>query len=310
MTAPGAKAPDPVTPEPATPGSAALRRLAFDVGVPGLFVVLWSTGFIFAKLGMPGTDPATFLVLRFMIVIVLMIPIARAFHAVPPKNWRLVWHSAIVGVLLHVVYLGGVFAGIYHGVPAGVSALIVGVQPVLTATLVGPMLGERVKPVQWAGLGLGFVGLILVLHEKLSLGQGSLLGYGLCAAALVGITIGTVWQKRFCTGIDLPTGALIQHVAALAVIAVLAVAFEPLQVNWSTTFVLSLLWLAVILSIATWTLLMWLVRRGAAAKVASLFYLTPASAALIAWLLFGESFAALGLVGLGLTVAGVALANR
>ncbi|MCW5772999.1 MAG: DMT family transporter [Rhodospirillaceae bacterium] len=278
--------------------------------MPSLFVVLWSTGFIFAKLGMPATEPATFLALRFVIVIAALIPLMRMFRAAWPKDWRLVGHAAIVGVLLHIAYLGGVFAGIAHGVPAGVAALIVGVQPVLTATLVGPLLGERVKPVQWAGLAFGFVGLVLVLEEKLALGEGSLLGYALCAGALVGITVGTIWQKRYCTGIDLAAGAMIQHIAALAVVVVLALLFESMRVEWSGRFVLSLLWLALVLSIATWTLLMWLVRRGAAAKVASLFYLTPASAALIAWFLFGESFAALGLVGMALTVVGVALANR
>jgi drug/metabolite transporter (DMT)-like permease len=293
-----------------TPGGDPPRSLWIALGVPALFVVLWSTGFIFAKLGMPATEPATFLALRFAIVVAVLLPLMRVFRARWPKDRRLVWHAAIVGVLLHVAYLGGVFAGIAHGVPAGVAALIVGVQPVLTGTIVGPLLGERVKPVQWAGLALGLAGLVMVLEEKLVLGHGSLLGYGLCAGALVGITAGTVWQKRYCTGIDLATGALIQHVAALAVIAVLALGFESWHVEWSGRFVLSLLWLALVLSIATWTLLMWLVRRGAAAKVASLFYLTPASAALIAWLLFGESFAALGLAGLALTVAGVALANR
>jgi drug/metabolite transporter (DMT)-like permease len=281
-----------------------------DIGVPALFVVLWSTGFIFAKLGMPATEPATFLALRFALVLVVMVPMTVALKAAWPREKRLWGHAALVGLLLHVAYLGGVFAGISKGVPAGVAALIVGLQPVLTATLVGPMLGERVKPVQWLGLVLGFAGLALVLREKLIVGEGSLAGYLLCAAALTGITIGTVWQKRFCTGLDLSAGAVVQHVAALAGIGALALAFEALRVDWTWRFGLSLLWLALVLSIGTWTLLMWLVRRGAAAKVASLFYLTPACAALIAWPLFGETFDAIGLAGLALIVGGVALANR
>ena len=287
----------------------AWRHALLSVGIPALFVLLWSTGFIFAKLGMPAAEPATFLTVRFLIVIPLLTVFALARRSRWP-NWRGAGHSAVVGVLLHVVYLGGVFAAIAKGVPAGVSALIVGMQPLLTATLVGPVLGERVKPVQWAGLLLGLVGLVLVLREKIALGQGSVFGYLLCFGALAGITLGTVYQKRFCTRIDLVTGGIVQFSAALAVAAILALAFETMRVVWSVDFVIAVAWLALVLSVLTVALLMWLIRRGAAAKVASLFYLTPAVAALMAWPLFGETFGLVGLGGMVLTVLGVALANR
>jgi drug/metabolite transporter (DMT)-like permease len=285
------------------------RVAAVSIGIPALFVVLWSTGFIFAKLGLPAAEPATFLAVRYLFVIPLLVLLAIVLRARWPSV-RGAGHSAIVGVLMHVVYLGGVFAAIEKGVPAGVSALIVGMQPLLTATLVGPILGERVKPVQWAGLLLGLVGLVLVLREKLALGQGSTFGYALCFAALAGITIGTIYQKRFCARIDLFAGGVIQFTAALAVTGALALAFETARVAWTADFVIAVTWLAVVLSVMTVALLMWLIRRGAAAKVASLFYLTPAMAALMAWPLFGETFGLIGLAGLALTVIGVALANR
>ncbi len=286
-----------------------VRQTALAVGIPALFVVLWSTGFIFAKLGMPSAEPATFLAVRFLIVIPLLLVLAVALRARWPSP-RGAGHSAVVGVLMHVVYLGGVFAAIEKGVPAGVSALIVGMQPLLTATLVGPMLGERVKPIQWAGLLLGLAGLVLVLREKLTLGQGSAFGYLLCFGALAGITIGTIYQKRFCARVDLIAGGIVQFTAALAVTGVLALAFETARVVWTTNFVIAVTWLALVLSVMTVALLMWLIRRGAAAKVASLFYLTPAVAALMAWPLFGETFGLVGLAGMALTVLGVALANR
>jgi drug/metabolite transporter (DMT)-like permease len=284
------------------------RTAAVSIGIPGLFVVLWSTGFIFAKLGTPSAEPATFLAVRFMFVIPLLIVLALVLGARWP-NLVGAGHSAVVGVLMHVVYLGGVFAAIEKGVPAGVSALIVGMQPLLTATLVGPILGERVKPIQWAGLLLGLVGLMLVLREKLALGQGSTFGYALCFAALAGITVGTIYQKRFCARIDLMAGGVIQFSAALAVTAVLAFAFETARVVWTTDFVIAVTWLALVLSVMTVALLMWLIRRGAAAKVASLFYLTPAVAALMAWPLFGETLTLVQIGGMLLATIGVALAT-
>jgi len=288
---------------------ASRRATAFALGIPALFVVLWSTGYIFAKLGLPAAEPATFLAVRFLIVVPLLLGLALALRARWP-SWRAAGHSAVVGVLLHVACLGGVFAAIAKGVPAGVSALIVGLQPLLTATLVGPALGERVRPVQWAGLLLGLVGVVLVLREKLALGQGSTLGYLLCFGALAGITTGTIYQKRFCARVDLVAGGVVQFTAALAVTAILALAFETMRVAWTADFIIAVAWLAIVLSGMTVALLMWLIRRGAAAKVASLFYLTPAVAALMAWPHFGETFGFVGLAGMALTVIGVALVNR
>jgi drug/metabolite transporter (DMT)-like permease len=285
-------------------------RPLVDVGVPALFVVFWSSGFVFAKLGLPHAEPATFLALRFALTCGVVLPLALAIGARWPRRWQDFGHAAFVGLAMHVLYLGGVFAGIAKGVPAGVSALIVGLQPVLTATVVGPFLGERVRPVQWLGLALGLAGIVLVLREKLALGEGSALGYALCFGALFGITAGSLYQKKFCAGIDLAAGGVIQYGAALLAIGALALVFERGAVAWTGEFVLALAWLAIVLSVFTWTLLMWLIRRGAAAKVASLFYLVPPVAALMGYALFGESFGWLAILGMALAAAGVALANR
>jgi drug/metabolite transporter (DMT)-like permease len=289
--------------------AASPRALLLAVAIPALFVVLWSTGFVFAKLGLPSAETATFLLLRFLIVVPLLLGFALLRGARWPGPVE-AGHAAVVGVLLHVCYLGGVFAAIEKGVPAGVSALIVGLQPLLTATIVGPVLGERVKPVQWAGLLLGLAGVVLVLREKIALGEGSAFGYLLCFGALAGITVGTVYQKRYCTRVDLVAGGVIQFSAAAVCALVLALAFETMRIAWTIEFGIALAWLAIVLSVMTVALLMWLIRRGAAAKVASLFYLTPAVAALMAWPLFGETFGWLGAAGMALTIAGVALANR
>ncbi len=295
----------PPATSPLAPG-----RSLIDLGVPGLFVVFWSTGFVFAKLGLPHAETATFLALRFAIACLAVVPLALVAGARWPRRWRDYGHAAVVGVAMHVFYLGGVFAGIATGVPAGVSAVIVGLQPVLTATVVGPMLGERVRPRQWLGLVLGLIGIVLVLREKLALGEGSALGYVFCVAALIGITIGSLYQKKYCTGIDLAAGGVIQYGAALLCMAGLALAFESRAVSWTGDFVIALLWLALVGSVFTWTLLMWLIRRGAAAKVASLFYLVPPTAALMGFALFGEGFGWPALLGMALAAAGVALANR
>jgi drug/metabolite transporter (DMT)-like permease len=219
-------------------------------------------------------------------------------------------HYAVAGLLVHGVYLGGVFVGISLGVEAGVSALIVGLQPLLTAAFAGVFLGERVTPRQWAGLALGLLGVALVLARKLGQGPGDALGGLACIAALFGITAGTLYQKRHCAGMDLRTGSVVQFTAAGLATAPLALLFEGMRVAWSGEFVFALLWLVCVLSIGAVSLLYVLIHRGAAAQVASLFFLVPPCTALIAWPLFGERLGPAALIGIALTAAGVALATR
>jgi len=216
----------------------------------------------------------------------------------------------VVGVLLHAGYLGGVFAAIAAGVPAGIAALVVGIQPILTATLVGPFLGERVSPMQWAGLVLGLAGITLVLWQKLSFGEGTPAGYLYAAGALVGITLATLYQKRYASNAHLITGGVFQYGGALLVVAFAATIFESFRVEPSWDLAIALVWLSIVLSVVSIWLLMAMIRRGAAGRVASLFYLVPPLTALIAWPAFGETLGALALAGMVLAAMGVFLVNR
>jgi len=281
-----------------------------DVAIPALFVVLWSTGFIGARLGLPHAGPLTFLALRYGLAAALLAMVALATRAPWPRRPADIGHYAVAGLLVHGVYLGGVFVGISLGVEAGVSALIVGLQPLLTAALAGALLGERVAPRQWAGLGLGLFGVALVLAPKLGRGPGDALGALACVAALLGITAGTLYQKRHGAGMDLRTGSVVQFAAAGLATAPAALLFEDTRVDWGGEFAFALLWLVLVLSLGAVSLLYVLIRRGAASRVASLFFLVPPCTALIAWPLFGETLGPTALVGMALTAAGVALANR
>jgi drug/metabolite transporter (DMT)-like permease len=280
------------------------------VGTPALFVLLWSTGFIGARLGLPHAEPLTFLSLRYLLAAGLLVLVSLASGAPWPRRPTEVAHFAVAGLLVHGVYLGGVFLGISMGVEAGVSALIVGLQPLLTAALAGVLLRERVIPRQWLGLVLGLCGVALVLAGKVGQAPGSVLGSIACVAALIGITIGTLYQKRFCAGMDLRTGSVVQFAAAGLATAPLAFWFEDMRVQWDAEFVFALLWLVLVLSLGAVSLLYVLIRRGAASQVASLFFLVPPCTALIAWPLFGETLGPSALAGMALTALGVALATH
>ncbi|PWC31772.1 DMT family transporter [Azospirillum sp. TSO22-1] len=278
--------------------------------MPAVFVLLWSTGFIGAKFGLPYAEPFTFLLLRMLAVAALLGLVALVTRAPWPRSWRLAGHIAVAGLLVHAVYLGGVFFAISQKVPAGITSLIVGIQPLLTAALSGWLLGERVSARQWGGLLLGLVGVGLVVSEKITAGTGSAFGLGAAVAALVGITLGTLYQKRHCTGMDLRTGATIQYAATAVAFAVIAPLTESMRVQWTGEFVFALTWLTLVLSVGAIFLLFALIRRGAAARVASLFYLTPPVTAVVAWAMFDERLGAVALAGMAMTVVGVALVNR
>ena len=278
--------------------------------MPGVFVLLWSTGFIGAKFGLPYAEPFTFLALRFIVVIALLTVVVLASKAVWPRNPRLIAHLAVSGILVHAIYLGGVFGAIRHGVPAGLVALVAGLQPLLTAAVVGPLLGERVGGRQWLGLGLGLIGVAMVLSTRLTGVRFDGFGWdgmSFAVAALLAITGGTLYQKRFCTGMDLRTGTLVQYLAALAVSLPVAMAFETMEIRWTLPFVLALGWLVLVLSLGAISLLMTLIRLGEAAKVASFFYLVPPVTAVLAFALFGEALTPLALAGMAATAVGVAL---
>lgn len=286
-------------------------RPAVETLYPLLFVLLWSTGFIGAKFGLPDAAPLTFLAWRYAAVILLMGVIVALTRAPWPRASGAWGHIAVSGLLVHGVYLGGVFTAISHGLPAGITALVVGLQPVVTALGARAVLGEQVRPAQWAGLALGFVGVGLVVAAKTASVPSQALVTMLVPAvvALLGITAGTLYQKRFCPSFDLRTGAVIQFVPCLAITAALALATENTTVRWTPSFLFALGWLVLVLSIGAVSLLNLLIRRGSAVNVASLFYLTPPTTALIAWALFHETLSGLAIVGMGLSVFGVWLAR-
>ncbi|HFQ4803330.1 TPA: DMT family transporter [Vibrio vulnificus] len=279
--------------------------------IPFLFVLLWASGFVGARLGLQYAEPATLLAIRmlanitlFLLLIVLLrrrVPTGAAF-----------WHSCVVGLGIHGFYLGGTYWAISLGMPAGLSSLLVGIQPILTALILVVTVQERFRFSQWLGLALGLLGISLVLSGKMDWQTEAhkTLAITLCLIALVGITLGTLYQKRFCHGVDMVGGAMVQYLAATCLFLPFAWQFETMQVQWTTTFILTLVWLVVVLSCAAILLLLYMVKNGAASSVASVFYLVPPVTALQAWLMFGESFDAKAMVGFLLAAVAVYLVVR
>ena len=263
---------------------------------PVVFVLLWSTGFIATKYVLTGAEPLTYLTVRMALAVAIMAVVVAIIQPRWPDRAG-VGHSIVAGILVQGFYLAGTVLAVAHSVPVGLSALIPGLQPVLTSTLASRFLGERVTPLQWGGLMLGLVGVGLILHGRPITGDAGW-GWFASAASLVAITLGTLYQKRFCGGIDWRTGSLIQQTAALVMLGLGAWAFETNTIHWSMQFVLAVSWLSVVLSIGTVGLLYWLLRRQASSQVASLFYLVPAVTALMAWILFGETLDAISIIGM------------
>ncbi len=279
---------------------------------PAIFVFLWATGFIGAKFGLPYAEPLTFLVWRFGIVVVLFVFVSLLMKAPWPKTPTEAFHSLMTGMLIHGLYLGGVFWAIARGMPAGVSALIVGFQPIITAIFAGLLLGEKISVKQWIGLMIGLAGLALVLGPRLP-GGGTAWGDNsallLNTIALGGITLGTIYQKAFVPSTDLRTGGVFQYIGGWLVVALGMLLFEDGRIEWSPQLIGAMAWLVVALSFGATTLLMLLIRRGAVSKVATLFYLVPAVTSLIAWLLFDEILNPLQLAGVGVIMFAVWLAT-
>jgi drug/metabolite transporter (DMT)-like permease len=276
---------------------------------PVLFVLLWSTGFIGARYGLPYIEPLTFLAVRMALVVLIVAAIAIIGRARVP-NAREVQHALVAGSLVHGLYLGGVFTAISQGVPAGISALIPGLQPILTSTIANGFMGERVTGIQWFGLVLGLLGVVLVMHDRDIILAGSLLGWIASFLSLIGITLGTLYQKRYCGAIDWRTGNLVQYIGAAVLFALGAFTFETREIHWSGELIFALAWLVLVLSIAAVGLMYWLIRRSAATGFASLFYLVPAVTALFAFLLFGERLDGVSIFGMAICAGGVVLANR
>lgn len=276
---------------------------------PLVFVLLWSTGFIGARLGLPHSEPLTFLLIRYIAVIGCMTLVAVATRAPWPATPKAWFHIGLSGLLLHGVYLGGVFIAISKGLPVGVTSLVVGLQPLLTAVGAGWLLNVTVLNRQWLGLLIGLLGVGLVVFGKVG-SDVAIDNLWPAIAALIGITAGTLYQKRFCPPFDWRTGAIAQFLPTAVVTLIFASLTETFRVEWTGEFVFALGWLILVLSFGAISLLNWLIHHGDAVNVASLFYLVPPCTALVAWMLFDEAFTGLALLGMALTVWGVYLARR
>lgn len=281
---------------------------------PIVFVLLWSTGFVGAKYGLPYAEPFVFLSLRMLAATVLLLALVLLLKGERILTRAQIGQSALAGLLLHGGYLGGVFYGIAHGLPAGVSAVIVSMQPVLVSVLAVPLLKERLKATQMVGLLAGSVGVLMVLLPGLrnALGSDSISTIGLVAGivALVSGTTGTLVQKKFGGSIPMLAGTSVQYVASGIVFALIALTTESLTVEWTGQFIFALTWLTIALSIGAILLLFFLLRNGSAAGVSSLYYLVPATTSIEAFLLFGEQLSPLSIVGVAITALGVSLVLR
>lgn len=283
------------------------RQDPTHAAIPALFLLLWSSGFIAAKIGLAHAETLTFLSLRYVLVTLLMTGVAIATRAPWPKCRREVFHIAIAGVMLQATYFGGVWLAMGNGVGAGVAALIVCLQPVVTAVLAGPLLGERVSPRQWLGLVLGVTGVALVVAHKLALGLGSAEGMAWAFVGLLGITFGTLYQKKFCAQMDPRSGPALQFFVAALLLTPLALIFEDGVIHWTPAFVASLAYVAVFLSLISMALLTVIIRRGEASRMTSLFFLVPPVATLLAYVVLDEPVGPIALAGMAVAVIGVAL---
>ncbi|MEZ9056710.1 DMT family transporter [Vibrio pelagius] len=276
--------------------------------IPFVFVVLWSSGFVGARFGLQYAEPATLLSLRMIANVLLFVLLIATLKRKVPRGSAF-FHSCVVGILIHGFYLGGTYLAIDMGMPAGLSALLVGLQPILTAIMIVTFTVERFNWAQWVGLALGFSGISLVLMGNIEWQSGAhkMEAVLLCILALIGITFGTLYQKRFCQGVDMVCSAMVQYFAAAILFVPYAISFDSMQVDWTVEFSLTLVWLVVVLSCVAILLLLYMVEHGAASSVASVFYLVPPTTALQAWLMFGESFDFYGALGFALAAIAVYL---
>ncbi|MEZ0169215.1 DMT family transporter [Microvirga sp. TS319] len=282
-----------------------LTRLA-----PPLFVVIWATGFIVARIVAPHAEPLTFLLVRYVLALLVLGGIVLAVRAPWPRHSREWGQAMVAGVLLHGFYLGGVFWSVKHGLPAGISALVAGLQPLVTAALAGPLLGEKVSGRKWAGILTGLAGASLVVAPKIGDGGVPPLALGVCFFGMLSITLGTIWQKRTGHTLDLRVNALVQYVGAALVTLPLVLLLEEGRIEFTPSLIGAMAWAVFGLSVGAIGLLLYLIRQGAVVGVATLLYLVPPVAALMAFVLFGETLSLVQMIGMALAATGVAVASR
>ncbi len=272
----------------------------FIPATPVVFVFLWSSAFVGIRFGLPYAEPFTFLAWRFLLAAGILLLVAWRLRSRWPSRLSDYAHIIFCGVLIHGIYLGGVFEAVYRGVPVGVCALILGTQPLITAVLVQPFVGEKVSQRQWLGFIGGALGVALVVTEQL----------GLCLMSVAAISIATVYQKRYCSEMDLGSGAFLQFLAAGILMLLLSLLLESGHVEWSGEFLFALTWLVLIVSLGAMTLLWVMVKQNAAVNVASLFFLVPPLAMIMMWLLFDEKLGLQAIAGMIIIATSVVLITR
>ena len=278
--------------------------------IAALFIFFWASGFVAAKYGLPYAGPFTLMACRFVLASVIMIGACFALKAAWPKSPVQAAHILIAGFGVQTLYLFGVYCAISFGVSTGITALVVGLQPLLTGVLAGFVLGERVTARNWAGLLLGFAGLALVVWDRVTDPSDTVVGMSFLVLGLLGITFGTLYQKRFCVGVDVRTGVALQNTISAISTLILAMIFETMHIEWTGEFVFAVLWSALGLSVIASCLLYWMIQRGAAARITSLIYLSPPTTAVMGWAMFGETLSMKAIGGMALAMSGVALAVR
>jgi drug/metabolite transporter (DMT)-like permease len=274
-----------------------------------LFIFFWASGFVAAKYGLPYAEPFTLMTARFVVASAIMVPACFLLKTAWPGRSTAV-HILIAGFGIQVVYLSGVYYGISLGVSTGVTALVVGLQPLLTGVLAGFVLNEKITRRNWVGLVLGFIGLALIVWDRVASPTDTLWGLGALIMGLIGITAGTLYQKKYCGPFDIRTGVALQTVLSCIVMIAIAASFETMQIDWTADFVFAVLWSAIGLSVIASCLYYWLIQRGAAARVTSLIYLSPPTTAIMGWAMFGEIMSWIAIGGMAVAMAGVAMAVR
>lgn len=294
----------------ATPHSTAVLNPLVFASVAALFIFLWASGFVAAKYGLPYAEPFTLMAARFVVGAAILVPACFMLKASWPRTIRETTHILVAGFGVQTVYLIGVYYGIWFGISTGVTALVVGLQPLLTGVMAGFVLREQVTPRNWIGLVLGFVGLGLVVWDRVLAPTDALWGLLTLLIGLAGITLGTLYQKKYCGPFDVRAGVALQNVMSCIVMLVLAMTFESMIIDWTGEFVFAVLWSAIGLSVFAICLYYWLVQRGAAARITSLIYLSPPTTAVMGWAMFGEILSWQAIGGMVVAMTGVALAVR
>lgn len=291
--------------------TSSISRPAFAApafSLPFLFILMWSSGYVVGKLALPHAGPFTLLFLRFALAALVLLAIALLSRAPWPAGWRPAAHLVVVGLLMQALQFSSLYTGLQLGVSAGVSALIVGTMPLFTALGASVFLHEQVSRRQWLGLAGGVAGVALVVADRM--GGASLAGLGAVVMALAGVTLGTLYQKKYCADADLRTGGFIQLAVASGVALPLALLVEDFALRWTPTLLLASGWLSLVNSIGAVSLLFFMMRKGEASKVAALFYLVPGTTALIGWIVLSETLGPMTLAGFAVTAGAVHVCTR